>query len=111
MILDVVAPVFDPQEAKFHTSGREDVDVRMLGTGRLFLVELIGPKRLIPSVDDIDQDGEISDNEQVGLIPFMKAREFHGDHKKLHPALTILQKRVNAENAYIKIHSLQLVSK
>ncbi len=30
--------------AKFHGMGREDIDVRMLGTGRPFVVELINPK-------------------------------------------------------------------
>ena len=36
---------FQAAEVKFHTAGREDVDVRMLGNGRPFVVELINPKR------------------------------------------------------------------
>ncbi len=32
------------EDYKFHGSGREDVDVRMLGAGRPFVVELIKPK-------------------------------------------------------------------
>ena len=33
-------------EWRFSASGREDVDVRMLGTGRPFVVELINPRRV-----------------------------------------------------------------
>ena len=32
---------------KFHSSGREDVDVRMLGSGRPFVLELMDCKRLV----------------------------------------------------------------
>ncbi len=32
-------------KAKFHGMGREDIDVRMLGNGRPFVIELIDPKR------------------------------------------------------------------
>ena len=33
-------------EWRFSSSGREDVDVRMLGTGRPFVVEFINPRRV-----------------------------------------------------------------
>lgn len=32
------------EESKFHGAGREDIDVRMLGTGRPFILELQNPK-------------------------------------------------------------------
>lgn len=41
-------------DIKFSASGREDVDVRMLGKGRPFLMELIHPQWSIPA-DAIDQ--------------------------------------------------------
>lgn len=34
---------------KFHSAGREDIDVRMLGQGRPFLIELIDSRRAGPS--------------------------------------------------------------
>ena len=40
----VVGKAFGTRKNKFHGAGREDVDVRMLGTGRPFVLELIGPK-------------------------------------------------------------------
>lgn len=36
---------FNAMDNKFHGSGREDVDVRMLGNGREFVTELIEPKK------------------------------------------------------------------
>lgn len=37
--------VYGYSRYKFHSAGREDVDVRMLGTGRPFVLELISPMR------------------------------------------------------------------
>lgn len=37
--------VFGYGRYKFHSAGREDVDVRMLGTGRPFVLEIISPHR------------------------------------------------------------------
>ena len=44
---EIVGPLlekFQPREHKFHSGGREDIDVRMLGKGRPFVVELVSPK-------------------------------------------------------------------
>uniref|UniRef100_A0A8D8WQ67 tRNA pseudouridine(55) synthase n=1 Tax=Cacopsylla melanoneura TaxID=428564 RepID=A0A8D8WQ67_9HEMI len=40
-----VQALFKAQDYTFSSSGREDVDVRMLGNGRPFSIELINPKR------------------------------------------------------------------
>lgn len=37
---------------KFHAAGREDIDVRMLGRGRPFVVELVSPRRL-PDAEEL----------------------------------------------------------
>jgi len=36
---------FEAEDYKLHAAGREDVDARMLGTGRPFVLELVRPKR------------------------------------------------------------------
>jgi len=45
---DLISPVFNKDskttDSKFHGAGREDIDVRMLGTGRPFILELRNPK-------------------------------------------------------------------
>jgi len=48
----VVGKAFGTRHNKFHGAGREDVDVRMLGRGRPFVLELEGPK-----VHDVDLAG------------------------------------------------------
>lgn len=40
----VVGKAFGTRKNKFHGAGREDVDVRMLGRGRPFVLELVDPK-------------------------------------------------------------------
>ncbi len=42
---DIVLPFFDGTSYKFHTAGREDVDVRMLGNGRPFILEVLDAKK------------------------------------------------------------------
>lgn len=39
---DIALPYFRGSGYKFHTAGREDVDVRMLGNGRPFILEVLG---------------------------------------------------------------------
>ena len=39
--------IFGCQEALLHGSGREDIDVRMLGQGRPFIAEFINPKKAV----------------------------------------------------------------
>ncbi len=41
----VVGAAFKTRKNKFHGAGREDVNVRMLGGGRPFVMELLGPKQ------------------------------------------------------------------
>ena len=44
LLSDVVLKHTNGYEAKFHGAGREDIDVRMLGTGRPFVLEIKEPK-------------------------------------------------------------------
>lgn len=64
----ITAPLIEMAQAKgakFHAAGREDIDVRMLGNGRPFVVEVKDPK--IRSIDLTYAEGEINRNSQ-GLI-------------------------------------------
>lgn len=51
----VMLQKFKPTDHKFSSSGREDVDVRMLGLGRPFVVEMINPHRVRFSQQDMAQ--------------------------------------------------------
>ncbi|WP_338740811.1 tRNA pseudouridine(54/55) synthase Pus10 [Haloplanus salilacus] len=52
----VVEDVMDGVDAVFHGAGREDVDARMLGTGRPFVVEVKEPRRRRVDVDRLEAD-------------------------------------------------------
>ncbi len=58
LIARVAMPRFKARRNKFHGAGREDMDVRMLGTGRLFVFEMLKAKR--DTVDLEDMAAEIT---------------------------------------------------
>ncbi|KAK3581423.1 hypothetical protein CHS0354_016285 [Potamilus streckersoni] len=53
LICTPIDQLFKPDEHRFSSSGREDVDVRMLGSGRPFVVELINPHKVKFSQQDL----------------------------------------------------------
>ena len=55
----VVEEAMDGTDAAFHGAGREDVDAKMLGTGRPFVVEVEEPR--VRDVDTDDLQAEIND--------------------------------------------------
>lgn len=59
MIATSIKNIFLGEGLKFHSGGREDIDVRMLGTGRPFVVEVLNPKRRTFT------EGEFKDLEKV----------------------------------------------
>lgn len=58
LIAWVAGKAFGTRKNKFHGAGREDVDVRMLGRGRPFVLELIGPRTF--DVDLAELEAEIN---------------------------------------------------
>jgi len=54
----VAAKAFGTRKNKFHGAGREDVDVRMLGRGRPFVLEMVNPK--LTGVDLAELEEEIN---------------------------------------------------
>lgn len=52
---DIALPFFRGSGYKFHTAGREDVDVRMLGNGRPFILEVLNAKKANLSAKDYAQ--------------------------------------------------------
>ena len=52
----VVLDVMDGTESLFHGAGREDVDARMLGTGRPFVIEVKEPHRRVVDVARLEAD-------------------------------------------------------
>jgi tRNA pseudouridine synthase 10 len=56
LIAPLVEDVMDGIDAVFHGAGREDVDARMLGTGRPFVVEVKEPRRRDIDVERLESD-------------------------------------------------------
>ncbi|XP_046459555.1 tRNA pseudouridine synthase Pus10-like isoform X2 [Daphnia pulex] len=55
LICKHLEPFFKTESVKFSSSGREDVDVRTLGLGRPFAIELLDPHRTLFTQDEITQ--------------------------------------------------------
>ena len=53
-----VIGMFDAETAVLHGAGREDIDARMVGTGRPFILEIVSPKKR--SIDLADLEAEIN---------------------------------------------------
>jgi tRNA pseudouridine synthase 10 len=60
-----VLRAFDAEDAVLHGSGREDIDARMIGTGRPFIMEAVSPKKR--SVD-LSALGESINREASGRV-------------------------------------------
>jgi tRNA pseudouridine synthase 10 len=57
-----VVSAFDAQNAILHGSGREDIDARMVGTGRPFIMEVVSPR--LRQVDLVSLAEEINRSEE-----------------------------------------------
>lgn len=98
--------VFRPDVITFSSSGREDVDVRMLGSGRPFMLEIGNPRLLtFDKCQQLEDDINKSTTEvavhklkmvdrKTGLI--LKSGE--EEKKKLYSALIWSSKSLNAES-------------
>lgn len=99
----VVGAAFKTRKNKFHGAGREDVDVRMLGRGRPFVMELLNPKVL--DVDLAATEAELNRRnagrlEVVGLHWTEKDRVRvikETPHAKEYEALVTMEGAVDAD--------------
>lgn len=74
IIGNAILPYLRGDKYKFHAAGREDIDVRMLGSGRPFLVEVLNA-RVIPTNADIMELETKINNSKDGIV---KVRELKG---------------------------------
>lgn len=49
-----IEAAMDGTDSKFHGAGREDIDAKMLGTGRPFVVEVEAPRERFPDVEALE---------------------------------------------------------
>jgi tRNA U54 and U55 pseudouridine synthase Pus10 len=74
-ITRLILPKFGASGFKFHSSGREDADVRMLGTGRIFFIEILQAKHLLAKDSSIwlSLQQEINENSQLIQVHSLQA--------------------------------------
>ncbi|MBO3769251.1 MAG: tRNA pseudouridine(54/55) synthase Pus10 [Thermoproteota archaeon] len=73
MLEEILLPVFKGKKLKFHGAGREDVDVKMLGSGRPFIVEILEPKVRNVNLNDLHLEFNSKFGSMVEVSPFTKA--------------------------------------
>lgn len=84
----VACRAFGTRKHKFHGAGREDIDVRMLGHGRPFVLELLDPKQF--DVDLAELEAEINRRNEGRL-------EIQGLHWSEKPRVRVLKEEAHAK--------------
>ena len=120
-IKKIVIEKFEAEDLKFNAGGREDRDVRMLGGGRPFMLEIINPKKNMgKSVKKIEED--INKNSafikvnnlekcEKEYTEFIKKAEVN--KMKIYSCFVWVQKKLNDEdiNKLNSIKNLELNQK
>ncbi|TDH68343.1 hypothetical protein CCR75_009258 [Bremia lactucae] len=65
---------------KFHTAGREDVDVRMLGNGRPFILEILDAKKAFLNQCDYDQIQQAVNDANDGAVEILQVKSSTRDY-------------------------------
>jgi tRNA pseudouridine synthase 10 len=84
----VLGKAFGTRKHKFHGAGREDIDVRMLGSGRPFILELIDPKT---------QDVDLAESERIINQRNEGRLEIQGLHWSEKPRVRVLKEGKHAK--------------
>ncbi|KAJ8540843.1 hypothetical protein K7X08_001659 [Anisodus acutangulus] len=103
-----ILPIFQGDNYKFHAAGREDIDVRMLGTGRPFLVEIQNAHQ-VPSealIKEIErkinslesQYVRVKNLRAVGSQGWDLMREGESEKQKQYTALVWISRPVSDED-------------
>ncbi|GAB6135681.1 tRNA pseudouridine(54/55) synthase Pus10 [Thermococcus prieurii] len=87
----------------FKGAGREDVDVRTLGNGRPFIVEIKSPKRRKVDLRKIEEEINASGKVEVLNLRFVSAKDAEEvltkNHRKEYLALVLVEEGVTPEEA------------
>lgn len=108
--------VLRPEKATFTAGGREDVDVRMLGKGRPFVVEVTNPN-IVPALITDDMVREMADISRaktasvvlhnfrvVSKDYFAKMRSFESDKRKCYRCVVWTSREVPSDELEAKLH-------
>jgi len=103
-------------DLKFSSSGREDVDVRMLGLGRPFLFELVNPRKVYFSKDEMLKMQEnvnsssldifIRDLQVVSKASINALKEGEDAKRKTYRALCVISKEFSIDWVKEKLEAI-----
>ncbi|MHA2408100.1 MAG: tRNA pseudouridine(54/55) synthase Pus10 [Candidatus Ranarchaeia archaeon] len=62
-----VISLYDAKGERFHAAGREDIDARMLGSGRPFVLEILSPKKRHVDLDQVQKAVNKSTKKKVEI--------------------------------------------
>jgi len=99
-IAKIVMPYYQPKDYKFHTGGREDIDVRMLGNGRPFVLEILDPKKSYSVSEDKLKEMEAI----INTNPMVNAIGLHYTNEKCFEVLK------ESETSKVKAYACMVVS-
>ncbi len=91
---------FNAKDNKFHGAGREDVDVRMLGNGREFVLELLAPKKRKVELKKLQKEinKKIGKKVLVSKLSFsnkkMVEQVKESNHEKIYQAIVVCGKTI-----------------
>ncbi|KAF5193610.1 Pseudouridylate synthase, partial [Thalictrum thalictroides] len=108
IIGNTVLPLSQGDSYKFHAAGREDIDVRMLGSGRPFLLEVQNARRDPLKVSTGEIEGKINNSEVklvrvrnvkvVGIEGWNLMREGEAEKQKQYAALVWISRSLEDED-------------
>ncbi|KAL7128233.1 hypothetical protein ABFS83_14G302400 [Erythranthe nasuta] len=103
-----ILPICQGDSYKFHAAGREDIDVRMLGTGRPFLVEIQNARQFPSDVLIKDMEMKINSLERnlvkvknlkfLGSQGWVMMREGEAEKQKQYAALVWISRPLNDDD-------------
>lgn len=95
----------------FHGAGREDVDVRMLGNGRPFVVEVKGPIKRHIDLEKIAEEINKSGKVEVLGLRFITKEEAENvltsNHKKEYEAIVYVEEGISEEEVEKVVKTLE----
>jgi tRNA pseudouridine synthase 10 len=103
--------------SKFHGAGREDIDVRMLGTGRPFVLELTNPKIRTLDLKKIQNKVNKSNKKKIKVSDLkysskerVKNLKLNAENtKKVYEALVISKEKISKDNFDVLLKKLKAV--
>ena len=120
-IEELISPEFvkesEATDSKFHGAGREDIDVKMLGTGRPFILELRNPKVRNLNLGDIEKiiNKSLKKKVKVSNLKYSNKREViklkaeSKNTKKTYKAVVQVQNRITKEFFEEKLRKLKTI--